>query len=1474
MFHKRPLNRQTDRGLGDGQSGIMGSPGIVQGEGEKLLDEGHPILVRTTPAERDLSVKLLKYFGSKSKSGGGECDVVKVDNQTYCAIFDNEDDRKRVLGRGNHIIEFTVSVTVHDIGRQDVAWIRRLSSDGERMKVLQQLANAQIQPHIIFARQEAEEQDKCPICLCEIEDKVILDKCKHAYCRDCLKRLMDNKPMCAVCGVTYETIRGNQPDGTMRESTRNCSLPGYPGCGTIEINYDIPGGIQTENHPHPGRRFSGTMRTAYLPDNHEGRDILRLLKKAFDQRLIFTVGESRTTGATDTVTWNDIHHKTNQHGGPQGFGYPDPDYLKRVRDELRAKGIERRPESERTLGAGGGQRASAHSGQEAARERKHTRGRRRPESAHSGQEAARERTLGAGGGQRAHTRGRRRPESAHSGQEAARERAHTRGRRRPESAHSGQEAARERTLGAGGGQRAHTRGRRRPESAHSGQEAARERTLGAGGGQRAHTRGRRRPESAHSGQEAARERTLGAGGGQRAHTRGRRRPESAHSGQEAARERTLGAGGGQRAHTRGRRRPESAHSGQEAARERTLGAGGGQRAHTRGRRRPESAHSGQEAARERTLGAGGGQRAHTRGRRRPESAHSGQEAARERTLGAGGGQRAHTRGRRRPESAHSGQEAARERTLGAGDNYRRRAKKSGGGECEIKDTDCRPGYILIHFKDKEAQQRVLQKNSHQLILNDNTQLDLLVFPLKAENAQSMGSSFSSQSKSSDHGATGSWDDTDHQEERNQNSEYRKRRSPSDRGSGDEDPKRHEYDYTRHRGNYSSYVNTNVGGKQDLDHAASGSWTRTEDNRSPSLPYRNSGDEHPKRHEEDPTRPREWIWSKNEENQSPADSVTSRNESGKNSFDRQMSREEPAENRPADPPEIILDVTARLHKKIFTEDLQEEIKVKIPSLIITNSQNFVKATGKFHEIQEMHQYLQRKLELRAEKPSETPSDWSPTDNQEDQVSFSSALYEYIMEIYKTEVDKIERKYKVKIVELSSQKGSTYVRFVPQGSDSSTEKAKESFTDTVQKVMGDWSQEKVDFSVVPMTFSEIKQRVRERWSNILVIQERDTGIILRGPKDELSQAKRILEKGDDKPPRTRRAVTISSTDILTEIPVDARHLDILRKLKNREISDIEQKYNVKMEERRKNGSVLITFRAINATPDLSPHASHSFITLLQKTFFNIEKKVIEVKPEFQDERIGVLQEQLMVEGIDIVMEYSKGTVLLIGHPINVAFVEEKLNGGQNPGASQIAATSGEPMDTGDSSANGQKAEEPDKCPICLCEIEDKVILDKCKHAYCRGCLKRLMDNKPMCAICGVTYGTIRGNQPDGTMRESTRNCHLPGYPGCGTIEINYDIPGGIQTENHPHPGRCFSGTMRTAYLPDNHEGRDILRLLKKAFEQRLIFTVGESRTSGATDTVTWNDIHHKTNQHGGPQGFGYPDPDYLKRVRDELKAKGVE
>lgn len=187
------------------------------------------------------------------------------------------------------------------------------------------------------------------------------------------------------------------------------------------------------------------------------------------------------------------------------------------------------------------------------------------------------------------------------------------------------------------------------------------------------------------------------------------------------------------------------------------------------------------------------------------------------------------------------------------------------------------------------------------------------------------------------------------------------------------------------------------------------------------------------------------------------------------------------------------------------------------------------------------------------------------------------------------------------------------------------------------------------------------------------------------------------------------------------------------------------------------------------------------------------------------------------------------------------------------------------------------ELDRCAICLDDCEDPKQLNKCTHVFCRSCIDHYFQTvKPQCPCCFTIYGEIRGNQPvNGTMAIETSKHRLPGFEhdSRGTIRITYHFPNGIQDENHPNPGMPYHGTTRHAFLPDNSEGRHILELLQRAFRLRQIFTVGQSRTTGYDNVITWNDIHHKTNINGGAENFGYPDKTYLNRVRQELAAKGI-
>ena len=155
----------------------------------------------------------------------------------------------------------------------------------------------------------------------------------------------------------------------------------------------------------------------------------------------------------------------------------------------------------------------------------------------------------------------------------------------------------------------------------------------------------------------------------------------------------------------------------------------------------------------------------------------------------------------------------------------------------------------------------------------------------------------------------------------------------------------------------------------------------------------------------------------------------------------------------------------------------------------------------------------------------------------------------------------------------------------------------------------------------------------------------------------------------------------------------------------------------------------------------------------------------------------------------------------------------------------------------------------CPICLCDFTDKKTLSKCDHSFCAGCIDEAFKHQKKCPVCSQVYGPLIGNQPDGRMIESYQLTSLPGNKSCGSIVISYRFRNGIQGPDHPNPGKPYTGTTQTTYLPDNKEGRKVRKLLGKAFNQKLTFTIGRSTTTGKDDCVVWNDIPHKTSIEGG-------------------------
>ncbi|XP_072244705.1 uncharacterized protein [Leuresthes tenuis] len=318
-------------------------------------------------------------------------------------------------------------------------------------------------------------------------------------------------------------------------------------------------------------------------------------------------------------------------------------------------------------------------------------------------------------------------------------------------------------------------------------------------------------------------------------------------------------------------------------------------------------------------------------------------------------------------------------------------------------------------------------------------------------------------------------------------------------------------------------------------------------------------------------------------------------------------------------------------------------------------------------------------------------------------------------------------------------------------------------------------------------------------------------------------------------------------------------------------IETQHDTRSVQSKPPGSVLVTLRP--RCESLHPaDMSHldlvrqRFISFYQRTASDLEVTSLHLSPHDQMDLHVKFPHLLFKSG------NNKNEATVTGHFAHIAKLIMFLS--QQSSNNSVDTV---PASIPSSKSSGSlQSKQNESCPICIEPIvsKEKNTL-RCKHSFCKDCLKKAFNYKPVCPICGQLYGILKGIQPDGgTMNITKDNLSLPGYEKYGTMIIHYYIPNGIQKEEHPNPGQPFQGVSRTAYLPDTSEGRAILKLLKRAFDQRLIFTIGQSTTSGRNNMVTWNDIHHKTSTHGGPSHYGYPDPEYLSRVREELKVKGIE
>ncbi|KAJ8376946.1 hypothetical protein SKAU_G00075260 [Synaphobranchus kaupii] len=128
------------------------------------------------------------------------------------------------------------------------------------------------------------------------------------------------------------------------------------------------------------------------------------------------------------------------------------------------------------------------------------------------------------------------------------------------------------------------------------------------------------------------------------------------------------------------------------------------------------------------------------------------------------------------------------------------------------------------------------------------------------------------------------------------------------------------------------------------------------------------------------------------------------------------------------------------------------------------------------------------------------------------------------------------------------------------------------------------------------------------------------------------------------------------------------------------------------------------------------------------------------------------------------------------------------------------------------------EEETCPICMDPLQMKQRLI-CTHAFCAACLKKAVET------------------------------------------LGLQCP-----EAQPNPGKPFTGILTRDWLPNSPEGWKVLKLLQRAFEQKLVFTV--AATDGAADRVVFTGIPH-----AGECSECFQ-PGFLQKVKVALKAKFIE
>ena len=186
---------------------------------------------------------------------------------------------------------------------------------------------------------------------------------------------------------------------------------------------------------------------------------------------------------------------------------------------------------------------------------------------------------------------------------------------------------------------------------------------------------------------------------------------------------------------------------------------------------------------------------------------------------------------------------------------------------------------------------------------------------------------------------------------------------------------------------------------------------------------------------------------------------------------------------------------------------------------------------------------------------------------------------------------------------------------------------------------------------------------------------------------------------------------------------------------------------------------------------------------------------------------------------------------------------------------------------------------QCCICV-ETFDTVLpvvtIRQCTHNFHLECIATWLAEKSTCPVCRLTLFTLTGFQPkhQNSKFEVTEDfAPLSGYPECTTLVLWYHIESGRQNSDMPLPGDVYHGLDLTTFLPNNGEGREVVRLLTIAWNRGLLFRIGLNPRTSRMDQIVPNGFEFKLRKEGGLLLHGFPDPSYMNRLKSDLKDVGV-